>query len=115
MDKDDKRNARHFKNYLEYAPKIVLPLTLHSLWKPLTKNDKIKLEQKTEKLLAPSRPTLSTVWSWTDRTEVRTEPNLQVLGLVLDEGEPDPYLQVQGPTLSGPDLRVEPGSDLVRT
>ena len=56
--------------------------------------------------------TLSTVRSWTDRTEVRTEPNLQVLGSVLDEGEPDPYLQVRGPTLSGPDLRVEPGSDL---
>ena len=59
--------------------------------------------------------TLSTVRSWTDRTEVRTEPNLQVLGSVLDEGEPDPYLQVRGPTLSGLDLRVEPGSDLVRT
>ena len=49
------------------------------------------------------------------RTEVRTEPNPQVLGSVLCEDGPDPYLQVRGPSLSGADLRVEPGSDLVRT
>ena len=41
--------------------------------------------------------TLSTVRSGTDQTEVQTEPNLQVLGSVLCEGRPDPYLQVQGP------------------
>jgi len=49
------------------------------------------------------------------QTEVRTELNPQVLGSVLCEGGPDPYLQVRGPSLSGPDLGVEPGSDLVRT
>ena len=59
--------------------------------------------------------TLSTVRSGPMRTEVRTEPNPQVLGSVLCEGGPDPYLQVRGPSLSGPDLGVEPGSDLVRT
>jgi len=67
MSKDDKWNARRFKNYLEYAPKIVLPLTLHSLWKPLTKNDKIKLQQKTEKLLAPSQPARCTSAQYLDR------------------------------------------------
>ena len=59
--------------------------------------------------------TLSTVRSGPMRTEVRTEPNPQVLGSVLCESGPDPYFQVRGPSLSGPDLRVEPGSDLVRT
>jgi len=59
--------------------------------------------------------TLSTVRSGPMRTEVRTEPNPQVLGSVLCEGGPDPYSQVRGPSLSGPDLGVEPGSDLVRT
>ena len=46
---------------------------------------------------------------------MRTEPNLQVLGSVLCKGGPDPYLQVRGPGMSGPDLRVEPGPDLVQT
>src|SRR6266545_2939940 len=59
--------------------------------------------------------TLSMVRSRPMRTEVRTEPNPQVLGSVLCEGGPDPYFQVRGPSLSGPDLRVEPGSDLVQT
>ena len=53
--------------------------------------------------------------SYTVHGLVQTEPNPQVLGSVLCEGGPDPYLQVRGPGLSGPDLRVEPGSDLVRT
>ena len=35
-----------------------------------------------------------------------------VHGSVLCEGGPDPYLQVQGSGISGPDLRVEPGPDL---
>jgi hypothetical protein len=56
--------------------------------------------------------TLSTVRSGPMRTAVRTEPNLQVLGSVLGEGGPDPLLQVRGPSLSHPDLRVEPGPDL---
>src|SRR6266545_69180 len=59
--------------------------------------------------------TLSTVQSRPMWTEVRTKPNPQVLGSVPCEGGPDPYLQVRGPGLSGPDLRVEPGADLVRT
>ena len=59
--------------------------------------------------------TLSTVRSGPFRTGVRTEPSLQVLGSVQCEGGPDPYLQVRGPGVSGPDLRVEPGSDLVWT
>ena len=59
--------------------------------------------------------TLSTVWSGLMWTEVRTEPNPQVLGSVPCEGGPDPYLQVRGPGFSGPDLRVEPSADLVRT
>jgi len=49
------------------------------------------------------------------QTEVGTELNPQVLGSVLCEGRPDPYFQVQGPSLSGPDLRVKPSLDLVRT
>src|SRR6266542_6611835 len=59
--------------------------------------------------------TLSTVRSGLMWTEVQTEPNPQVLGSVLREGGPDPYFQVRGPSLSGLDLRVEPGSDLVQT
>ena len=58
-----------------------------------------------------SEGTLSTVRSG----PMQTEPNPQDLGSVLCEGGPDPYFQVQGPSLSGPDLRVEPGSDLVQT
>jgi len=46
------RTTSHFKNYLDYVPKIILSLTLHSLQKPLTKESKIKLEQRTGKLLA---------------------------------------------------------------
>jgi len=56
--------------------------------------------------------TLSTVRSGPMQTEVWTEPNLQVLGSVPCKGGPDPYLQVRGPGMSGPDLRVEPGLDL---
>ena len=77
MDKDDKWNARRFKNYLEYTPKIVLPLTLRSLRKPLTKNDKIELEQKTEKLLAPSRPAQCMSAQYLDRNG---EPLLYYFG-----------------------------------
>jgi len=67
---------------------------------------------------APGEILFSNHWSGlhtlsTMRTEVRTEPNPQVLGSVLCEGGSDPYLQVRGPSLSGPDLGVEPGSDLV--
>src|SRR6266545_3515236 len=50
--------------------------------------------------------------SYTVHSSVWTEPNLQVLGLVLCEGGLDPHLQVRGPGLNGPDLRVEPGPDL---
>lgn len=77
MSKDDKWNARRFKDYLEYAPKIVLPLTLRSLRKPLTKNDKFELEQKTEKLLAPSRPARCTSAQYLDRNG---EPLLYYFG-----------------------------------
>jgi len=59
--------------------------------------------------------TLSMVWSGLMQTEVQTELNPQVLGLILCEGGPDPYLQVQGPSLSGLDLGVKPDSDLVWT
>ncbi len=52
--------------------------------------------------------------NYTVHSSVWTEPNLQVLGSVQCEGGPDPYLQVQGPGVSGLDLRVEPGSDLVQ-
>jgi len=74
------------------------------------------LSMQVLKLAKPSLPTtLSTVRSGPMRTKVRTEPNPQVLGSVLCEGGLDPYLQVRGPSLSGPDLGVEPSSDLVRT
>src|SRR6266511_2722913 len=63
----------------------------------------------------PDPGTLSTVQFRPMWTEVQTEPNPQVLGSVPCEGGPDPYLQVRGPGLSGPDLRVEPSADLVRT
>ncbi len=53
------------------------------------------------------------IWVYTVHGSVRTEPNPQVQGSVLCEGGPDPYLQVQGSGISGPDLRVEPGPDLL--
>ena len=56
MDKDERRNAIRFKNYLDYVPKIILPLTLRSLWKPLMKAAKNELEEKTEKLFTSSQP-----------------------------------------------------------
>ena len=64
------------------------------------------------RLVLPPPITLSTVQSGPMQTKVWTKPNPQVLGSVLCEGGPDPHLQVRGPGLSGPDLRVEPGSDL---
>ena len=67
MDKDNKKNTSRLKNYLDYAPKIILSLTLHSLQKPLTKKGKIKLEQKTEKLLAPSWPVQCTSTQYFDQ------------------------------------------------
>ena len=67
MDKDERRNAIRFKNYLDYSPRIVLPLTLCSLRKPLTKAAKNELEEKTEKLLAPSRPARCTSTQYLDR------------------------------------------------
>ncbi len=67
MDRDDKKNASRFKNYLDYAPKIVLPLTLRGLRKPLTKDGRDKLEEKTDKLLSPSQPAHCTSAQYVDR------------------------------------------------
>jgi len=85
MDKDNKKNTSCLKNYLDYAPKIVLSLTLHSLQKPLTKKGKIKLEQKTEKLLTeklltPSRPAQCTSTQYFDQNG---EPLLYYFGRCL--------------------------------
>jgi len=56
--------------------------------------------------------TLSTVRSRPFRTGVWTKPHPQVLGSVLCESGPNLYLQVQGPGVSEPNLRVKPGLDL---
>ncbi len=56
IDKNKRKNAIRFKNYLDYVPKIILPLILHSLQKPLMKAGKNELEEKTEKLFTSSQP-----------------------------------------------------------
>ena len=77
MDRDDMKNARRFKNYLKYAPKIVLPLTLRGLRKPLTKDGRDKLEEKMDKLLSPSQPARCTSTQYVDRNG---EPLLYYFG-----------------------------------
>ena len=77
MDKDDKRNVVRFQNYLDYAPKIVVPVTLRGLQKPLRAKDKKDLEAKTEKLADASHPARCTSAQYVDRNG---EPLLYYFG-----------------------------------
>lgn len=77
MDRDDERSIIRFQRYLEYAPTVVLPLTLRSLRKPLTSKSRKSLEANTEKLLAPSHPARCTSAKYVDRNG---EPLLYYFG-----------------------------------
>lgn len=77
MDKDDKRSVVRYERYLTYAPKIVLPLTLRSLRRPLTARTKMEMEANMERLLAPSHPARCTSAQYVDRNG---EPVLYYFG-----------------------------------
>lgn len=67
LSKDDKLSIRRFQHYIDYAPKIVLPVTLRMMQKPLTQKGMEKLEANTEKLLDPSQPARCTSAQYLDR------------------------------------------------
>jgi hypothetical protein len=67
MDRDDKRSMVRFEKYLAYAPKIILPLTLRTLRKPLTAKSREAMEANLERLLAPSHPARCTSAQYVDR------------------------------------------------
>jgi hypothetical protein len=68
MDKDEKRNIERFKNYVDYAPKIILPVSLRMLQseKPNSKT----LVERTRTLLQPSQPVRCTSAQYCDRNGV---------------------------------------------
>ena len=67
MSKDDKKSIVRFQRFLHYAPKIILPLTLASLHKPLTMKKKAEMDESTEKLLSTSHPARCTSAQYLDR------------------------------------------------
>lgn len=67
MNKDDKKNLSRIQDYLHYAPKIVVPVTLRKLRKPLSAEEKNKLEDDAERLAAPSHPARCTSAKYVDR------------------------------------------------
>jgi len=77
MDKDKKKNIIRFQRYLDYAPKISVPVTLRSLRKPLTAGIKKKLEENADRLAAPSHPARCTSAKYVDRNG---EPLLYYFG-----------------------------------
>lgn len=56
-----------YERYLAYAPKIVLPVTLRTLRKPLTAKSKMQMEADMERLLAPSQSARCTSAQYVDR------------------------------------------------
>jgi hypothetical protein len=67
LNKDDKLNIIRFQHYLDYAPKIVLPVTLRMMEKPLTPAGMKKLEEATDKLQDQSQPARCTSAQYLDR------------------------------------------------
>jgi hypothetical protein len=63
---DEQRNVLRYEMYLAYAPKIVLPVSLHNLRKPLTKTSREKMEADSERLLSPSHPARCTSPQYVD-------------------------------------------------
>jgi hypothetical protein len=94
LEKDDKFNAVRFQRYLDYAPKIVLPVTLRSMKKPLTPGRMKKLEEVTNKLLDPSQPARCTSAQYLDRNG---NPILFYFGRrLVREGEDDKKVRHSG-------------------
>lgn len=67
LSKDDKLNIIRFQHYLDHAPKIVLPVTLAMMQKPLTPAGWTKLEEITDQLLDSSQPARCTSAQYLDR------------------------------------------------
>jgi hypothetical protein len=67
VSKDDKLNIIRFQHFLDHAPKIVLPVTLPMMQKPLTPAGWKKLEEITDKLLDSSQPARCTSAQYLDR------------------------------------------------
>ena len=67
MTKDDKLTIVRLQRYLDYAPKIVLPVTRRLMNKKLTDLGKQKMEEEAKMLLDPSHPARCTSAQYLDR------------------------------------------------
>ena len=67
MTKDDKLTIVRLQRYLDYAPKIVLPVTLRLMKKNLMDLGKQKMEDQAKMLLDPSHPARCTLAQYLDR------------------------------------------------
>ena len=59
-------DALRFQHYLNYAPKIVLPVALHKMTK-VTSDDMKKMATTAQKLLSPTEPARCTSAQYLDR------------------------------------------------
>jgi hypothetical protein len=84
LRKDKQRNQTRFDNYLKYAQKITLPVTLEKLSKPLSKKGLLKLENIADNRLGPTQPARCTSAQYFDKNG---KPLLFYFGkrLVYDE------------------------------
>jgi hypothetical protein len=64
---DERKNAVRYERYLAYAPKIVLPVSIRNLSKPLTKSSREAMEINSERLLSRSHPARCTSAQYVDR------------------------------------------------
>ena len=67
MTKDEKLTIVCLQRYLDYASKIVLPVTLRLMNKKLTDLGKQKMEEEAKMLLDPSHPARCTSAQYLDR------------------------------------------------
>lgn len=67
MTKDDQLTNIRLQHYLDYAPKIVLPVTLRSMKKNLSEVGKRQMDDEVKKLLDKSHPARCTSAQYLDR------------------------------------------------
>lgn len=67
MARDDTFTVKRIQHFLDYAPKIVLPVTRRSMEKGLTDDGKKELDEETKKLLDKSHPARCTSAQYLDR------------------------------------------------
>jgi hypothetical protein len=67
MKKDDDLNKGRFTNYLKFAPKITVPVTVKELSKSVSKKARLRLEKIIDKDLGPSKPARCTSAQYVDK------------------------------------------------